>query len=171
MTGKVGSVTPCHTWRSRTVKFRRRSRRLQERKTALYWAVEKSHVSIVRSLLNADPNLEIATKDGDTPLLRAVRNRHLEIVQMLLDKKARVTAADRAGDTALHIAMRARSKASHLIVPSKETKTHSIPGTYACNWMAWNRSEVFWFLWSEVLSLKSRSCNPQVTMKCEPASV
>ncbi len=69
-------------------------------------------MSVVKSLLTADPNLEIATKEGDTPLLRAVRNRNLEIVQLLLDKKARVTAADKAGDTALHIAMRARSKVS-----------------------------------------------------------
>lgn len=34
----------------------------QERKTALYWAVEKSHISVVRSLLTSDPNLEISTK-------------------------------------------------------------------------------------------------------------
>lgn len=34
----------------------------QERKTALYWAVEKNHVSVVKSLLNSDPNLEISTK-------------------------------------------------------------------------------------------------------------
>lgn len=35
---------------------------IQERKTALYWAVEKNHISVVRSLLNSDPNLEISTK-------------------------------------------------------------------------------------------------------------
>ena len=35
---------------------------IQERKTALYWAVEKNHISVVKSLLNSDPNLEISTK-------------------------------------------------------------------------------------------------------------
>lgn len=66
---------------------------------------------IVRLLLNSNPDLEIATKDGDTPLLRAVRSRNAEVVQLLLDKKAKVSATDKKGDTVLHIAMRARSKA------------------------------------------------------------
>jgi ankyrin repeat-rich membrane spanning protein len=61
-------------------------------------------------LLSANPDLEIATKDGDTPLLRAVRSRNAEIVQLLLDKKAKVSAMDKKGDTVLHVAMRARSK-------------------------------------------------------------
>lgn len=74
-------------------------------------AVEKGYVAIVKLLLNSNPDLELATKDGDTPLLKAVRSRNAEIVQLLLDKKAKVTAADKKGDTALHIAMRARSKA------------------------------------------------------------
>ena len=66
---------------------------------------------ILKLLLNANPDLEIATKDGDTPLLRAVRSRNAEMVQLLLDKKAKVSASDKKGDTVLHIAMRARSKA------------------------------------------------------------
>lgn len=74
-------------------------------------AVEKGYVPIVKMLLNANPDLETSTKDGDTCLLKAVRSRNAEIVQLLLDKKAKVTAADKKGDTALHIAMRARSKA------------------------------------------------------------
>nr|CAD7404607.1 unnamed protein product [Timema poppensis] len=83
----------------------------QDRKTAVYWSVEKGNAAMVRLLLSANPDLEIATKDGDTPLLRAVRTRNVEIVQLLLDKKAKVSAADKKGDTVLHIAMRARSKA------------------------------------------------------------
>lgn len=72
--------------------------------------MEKGNVSILKLLLTANPDLEIATKDGDTPLLRAVRSRHAEIVQLLLDKKAKVSATDKKGDTVLHVAMRARSK-------------------------------------------------------------
>ena len=64
----------------------------------------------MRTLLNANPDLEIATVEGNTPLLRAVKNRNTEIVQLLLEKKAKMTAIDKMGDTALHVAMRARSK-------------------------------------------------------------
>ena len=35
---------------------------LQDRKTALYWAVEKNHVGVVKSILSANPDLELATK-------------------------------------------------------------------------------------------------------------
>lgn len=83
----------------------------KERKTAIYIAVEKGNVAIVKMLLNANPDLEITSKDGDTPLLKAVKSRHAEIVQLLLDKKAKVYALDKNRDTCLHIAMRARAKA------------------------------------------------------------
>lgn len=83
----------------------------KDKKTAIYVAVEKGNVNIVKLLLNCNPDLEVPTKDGDTALLKSVRSRNAEIVQLLLDKKAKVTAADKKGDTALHIAMRARSKA------------------------------------------------------------
>ncbi|KAI5733867.1 hypothetical protein M8J76_017093 [Diaphorina citri] len=79
-------------------------------KTAVYTAVEKGNVPILKLLLTANPDLEIATKDGDTPLLKAVKTRNLEAIQMLIDKKAKITAVDKRGDTVLHIAMRARSK-------------------------------------------------------------
>lgn len=72
--------------------------------------MEKGNAPVLKLLLSANPDLEIATKDGDTPLLRAVRSRNAEMVQLLLDKKAKVSAADKKGDTVLHIAMRARSK-------------------------------------------------------------
>lgn len=74
-------------------------------------AVEKGHVAIVKVLLCSNPDVELSTKEGDSPLLKAVRNRNLEIVQLLLEKRAKVAASDRRGDTCLHIAMRARSKA------------------------------------------------------------
>lgn len=34
----------------------------QDRKTALYWAVEKGHLDIVKSILHAGPDFELATK-------------------------------------------------------------------------------------------------------------
>ena len=61
-------------------------------------------------ILNANPDLEISSLEGNTPLLKAVKNRNTEIVQLLLERKAKITAVDKMGDTALHVAMRARSK-------------------------------------------------------------
>ena len=73
--------------------------------------MEKNHSSIVKILLATNPDIEITSADGNTPLMKAVKNRNSDIVQMLLDKKAKVTTADKQGDTPLHVAMRARSKA------------------------------------------------------------
>lgn len=47
----------------------------KDRKSAIYVAVEKGNVSITKLLISHNPDLENATKDGDTPLLKAVRNR------------------------------------------------------------------------------------------------
>lgn len=44
----------------------------QDRKTALYWAVEKSHVSVVKLLVSAAPDLEIVTKVSDAKMLKYV---------------------------------------------------------------------------------------------------
>ena len=40
--------------------------------------------------INADPDLEIKTSEGETPLLRAVLARNAEIVELLLDKKRKL---------------------------------------------------------------------------------
>ena len=56
--------------------------------------MEKNHTSIVKILLATNPDLEITSSDGNTPLMKAVKNRKPEIVQMLLEKKAKVTEMD-----------------------------------------------------------------------------
>ena len=86
-----------------------------DNKTCLYWAVEKNQVGIVKTLLATNPDIELVSADGNTPLLRAVKNRNTDTVQLLLEKKAKVTAVDKQGDTALHVAMRARSKVRYLL--------------------------------------------------------
>lgn len=43
--------------------------------------------------INADPDLEIKTSEGETPLLRAVLARNAEIVELLLDKKRKLIHA------------------------------------------------------------------------------
>lgn len=36
--------------------------KLQDRKTALYWSVEKSHIPVVKLILSCQPDLEVSTK-------------------------------------------------------------------------------------------------------------
>ena len=50
----------------------------------------KNNPCIVKILLATNTPLEVASTEGNTPLLRAVKNT--EIVQMLLEKKVKVTA-------------------------------------------------------------------------------
>ena len=55
----------------------------------------KNHPCTVKILLATNTPLEVASTEGNTPLLRAVKNT--EIVQMLLEKKVKVTALDQQG--------------------------------------------------------------------------
>ncbi|XP_047184542.1 kinase D-interacting substrate of 220 kDa B isoform X3 [Scophthalmus maximus] len=82
----------------------------QESKTALYWAVEKGNASMVRDILQCNPDTETCTKDGETPLIKATKMRNIDIVELLLDKGAKVSSVDKKGDTPLHIAIRGRSR-------------------------------------------------------------
>ena len=50
----------------------------------------KNHPCTVKILLATNTPLEMASTEGNTPLLRAVKNT--EIVQMPLEKKVKVTA-------------------------------------------------------------------------------
>ncbi|KAF3844914.1 hypothetical protein F7725_008077 [Dissostichus mawsoni] len=78
--------------------------------TALYWAVEKGNASMVRDILQCNPDTESCTKDGETPLIKSTKMRNIEIVELLLDKGAKVSAVEKKGDTPLHIAIRGRSR-------------------------------------------------------------
>ena len=77
-------------------------------KTCVHVAIDRNHSNVVRTLLSANPDIELKTKEGDTCLLRAVLQRNAEVVELLLDKKAKINATNNKGDTALHIAMRTR---------------------------------------------------------------
>uniref|UniRef100_A0A673V6F2 Kinase D interacting substrate 220 n=1 Tax=Suricata suricatta TaxID=37032 RepID=A0A673V6F2_SURSU len=65
---------------------------------------------MVRDILQCNPDTEICTKDGETPLIKATKMRNIEVVELLLDKGAKVSAVDKKGDTPLHIAIRGRSR-------------------------------------------------------------
>uniref|UniRef100_A0A452I9I8 Uncharacterized protein n=1 Tax=Gopherus agassizii TaxID=38772 RepID=A0A452I9I8_9SAUR len=65
---------------------------------------------MVRDILQCNPDTEMCTKDGETPLIKATKMRNIDIVELLLDKGAKVSAIDKKGDTPLHIAIRGRSR-------------------------------------------------------------
>ena len=53
--------------------------------TALHLAVERQHTQIVRLLVREGCNLNIADKDGDTPLHEALRHHTLSQLRQLQD--------------------------------------------------------------------------------------
>lgn len=65
---------------------------------ALHWAVIKSHLPVVRVLIEGGAELE-AEEHGDrcTPLLLAVRMEHTQVSAALIEARANVHAEDRYG--------------------------------------------------------------------------
>lgn len=75
--------------------------------TALRHASEKGFLSIVKELLRAGANPNIATfMEGTSPLTTAAYHGHTEICKALIVKNANVNQADRLGFTPLYIASR-----------------------------------------------------------------
>jgi len=73
-------------------------------KTALIWASQKGHSSMIRNLIDAGVNLEAKDETGSTALISASKNGHDSTVQMLIDAGADVKAKMDDGSTALFCA-------------------------------------------------------------------
>src|SRR5439155_12109368 len=63
-------------------------------RTPLSWAAEYGNVDVVKSLLNANANIEAADKYGRTPLNWAALNGHVDVVKSLLNANANIEAAN-----------------------------------------------------------------------------
>lgn len=76
--------------------------------TALNITIARSDDTWMRFLLGrgADPNL--ATSNGDTPLITAARVGYTDAIQLLLSLGAKVDQANRMGETALIVAVQQR---------------------------------------------------------------
>jgi ankyrin repeat protein len=72
--------------------------------TALYLAVQRSHVDIIKILLGngADPNLQ--SSRGETALHLAVRQLREDTMRLLLNAKGDINIQNERGETAMNIA-------------------------------------------------------------------
>jgi uncharacterized protein len=65
----------------------------------------------VRSILEADVNINMVADDGETPLFAAARNGHLDVVRLLAEKGARLNKCHiKTAETAALIARRAKQE-------------------------------------------------------------
>ena len=106
-------------------------RTLQESKTAIWWAVERGRLDVVKYLLQFNPDVEVAGgEDDDSPLLLATKRKRVAIVYELIKYGAKLSSVDRVrrrcilrrssswsfrfslqyGDNSLHIALRNHSR-------------------------------------------------------------
>jgi ankyrin repeat protein len=73
--------------------------------TALLLAAREGSLAGVRALVEAGANLNVADRDGATPLIMAILNRHNDVAALLIEKGAALDAADTVGMTALYAAV------------------------------------------------------------------
>ena len=74
------------------------------RNTALHWAASRSHLDVVKLLVNVGANVDGADQFGSTPLFWAVRRGSPEVVRFLLESGAAVDTRDNDGKTPLMVA-------------------------------------------------------------------
>lgn len=78
-------------------------------KSALLYAAREGHVQIVKQLLDAGADIELADADGVTPLLIAIMNQRLDVAMLLVERGANVNAVEWHGVTPLFAAVDVRN--------------------------------------------------------------
>jgi ankyrin repeat protein len=73
--------------------------------TALLLAAREGSLAGVRALTEVGADVNVADRDGTTPLVMAIINRHNDIAALLIEKGADLNAADSSGMTALYAAV------------------------------------------------------------------
>jgi ankyrin repeat protein len=97
---------------------------------AIFWAVGGGHMDIIRILLKARAQPQVANKSGYTPFMRALHYGNLEAAKVLLNAEADLTAVDNFQGTPLLIAAGAGEADSVkwlLGQVGKKSRWHSTP--------------------------------------------
>ncbi|KAL2865131.1 ankyrin repeat domain-containing protein [Aspergillus lucknowensis] len=121
-------------------------------RTALAWAVEHEHVSVVRVLLDGDgdagararamANANARFGNGETALFVAVRRKNEALVELLLERGgADPNVADADGQTALHVARASGHTGivARLLVGGADSRVENLAGWTALASAAWAR--------------------------------
>jgi len=70
--------------------------KIKENKTAIWWAVDRGRLDVVKYLLQFNPDVEVGGgEDDDTPLLLATKRKRVAIVYELIKYGAKLSSTDR----------------------------------------------------------------------------
>lgn len=96
--------------------------RNKRRQTALHIAINKGHVSVVRTLLQLGCHTSLQDSEGDTPLHDAISKEQDQMLALLLDHGADITLTNNNGFNALHHAALKGNPSAMKILLSKTTR-------------------------------------------------
>lgn len=80
--------------------------------SCLQVASHRGHEKMVKLLLERGGNINIADKDGNTPLHFAVQGKKTAVIKLLLEHNANVSLLNSSGQTAIHLAIAKEQKES-----------------------------------------------------------
>jgi ankyrin repeat protein len=79
-------------------------------KTPLLYAAREGHLDVIRMLIDAGADLELADGNETTPLITALNNVHADVALLLIEAGANVNASDWFGQTPLWAAVDGRNR-------------------------------------------------------------
>jgi len=88
------------------------------RRTALHLAAMRSHMQVMRYLINHDADVNMTDMDGTSVLHFATLNSNDDMVNLLIEARAQIGASDQHGMTPLHDAALASSDSGVLPIRS-----------------------------------------------------
>jgi ankyrin repeat protein len=108
--------------------------------TALHKAAEYGNAEVVKTLLDAEADVDVQDSYGYTPLIYATLNGHTEIVKMLVDVKADVDVQDSCGNTALiHATINDSIETVKMLLDAKpNVDMQNKKGDTALIWAVWS---------------------------------
>lgn len=99
--------------------------------SALFWASQEGHDSVVQILLNNGADVNLCANDGASPLLLACYNGHVNIVQHLLQNGADINLCTIEGVSPLYFAsLRGYDSIIQLLIKAQAEQTEQTEVLY-----------------------------------------